>query len=323
MKSIRTRTLTLIFVSVFLVVASAFPGFAAFPEKPIKIIVPTNAGGAMDGIARIFQRAFEEHKLLPQPVVIVNMDGAGGAVGTRAIKDAEPDGYTIGFWHNGLVTSAAMGVTDYDHSAFEVIGSTGFVEMGLAAKQGGNITSFKQMIELARAKPDTVKVAVNIGLPVHLIPLMMAEKAGVEMRMVQVGGGAKRLASILGGHTDVALFSVQELIKYEPAGLLPLNLFSKQRNPLLPDVPTAIENGVNVVATDGRIWIAPKGTPQDRIDILIGAFKAAMETSDVKKTLEGYGINPSFIDPGDIVLELNRVRDEFTPLIPKARALKK
>jgi tripartite-type tricarboxylate transporter receptor subunit TctC len=142
------------------------------------------------------------------------------------------------------------------------------------------------------------------------------------MRMVQVGGGAKRLASILGGHTDVALFSVQEFIKYEPSGLLPLNVFSKQRNALLPDIPTAIENGVDVVATDGRIWIAPKETPQDRIDLLIGAFRAAMEKPDVKKTLEEYGINPSFIDPDAIVTELNRVRDEVIPLVPKARSLK-
>lgn len=322
MMSFRSKALILASAVATIAAVAAVPAAAAYPDKPIKIIVPTNAGGAMDGIARIFQRAFEVHKILPQPVVVVNMVGAGGAIGTRAIKDAEPDGYTIGFWHDGLVTSAAMGVTDYDHTSFAVIGSTGFVEMGLAAKQGGRIKSFKQMIELARAKPDDVKVAVNIGLPVHFIPLMTADKAGVKMRMVQVGGGAKRLASILGGHTDVALFSVQEFIKYKPSGLLPLNVFSKERDPLIPDVPTALEEGVNVIATDGRIWVAPKKTPQDRVDYLVKAFQKAMQEPDVKKTLEGYGINPSFIDPADIIAELNRVRDEVLPLVPQARALK-
>ena len=296
---------------------------AAYPEKPIKVIVPTGAGGAMDGIARIFQRAFEEHKILSQRMVVVNMEGAGGTIGTRAIKDAEPDGYTIGLWHSGLVTSAAMGVTDYDHSAFSIIGSTGFATMGLAVKEGGPIESFKGMIEKSKAEPNSVKVAVNIGLPVHFIPLMVADKAGVEMRMVQVGGGAKRLASVMGGHTHVALFSVQEFLKYGPTGLKAINVFDRERHPLVPDVPTAAELGVPVFASDSRIWLAPKKVPQDRIDLLVKAFETAMGKSDVKERLEGFGINASFIDPVSLTQELDRTRAEVIPLVAKARALPK
>lgn len=296
---------------------------AAYPEKPIKIIVPTGAGGAMDGIARIFERAFEEHKILSQRVVVVNMDGAGGTIGTRAIKDAEPDGYTIGLWHSGLVTSAAMGVTDYDHSAFAIIGSTGFATMGLAVKEGESIDSFKKMIELSKAEPNSVKVAVNIGLPVHFIPLMVADKAGIEMRMVQVGGGAKRLASVMGGHTHVALFSVQEFLKYGPTGLKPINIFDRQRHPLVPDVPTAAEMGVPVFASDSRIWLAPKGVPQDRIDHLVNAFKTAMSKPDVKERLEGFGVNASFIDPVALTAELDQTRADTLPLVAKARSLPK
>lgn len=296
---------------------------AAYPEKPIKIIVPTGAGGAIDGIARIFERAFEEHKILPQRMVVVNMDGAGGTIGTRAIKDAEPDGYTIGLWHSGLVTSAAMGVTDYDHSAFTIIGSTGFAVMGLAVKADGKVGSFKKMIEMSKAEPSSIKVAVNIGLPVHFIPLTVADKAGVEMRMVQVGGGAKRLASVLGGHTDVALFSVQEFLKYEPSGLKPINVFSAERSPLLPDVPTAVEMGVDVLASDSRIWLAPKGVPKERVDYLVKAFETAMSKADVKERLEGFGINAHFVDPVTLTKELDRTRDEVTPLVAKARSLPK
>ena len=296
---------------------------AAYPEKPIKIIVPTGAGGAMDGIARIFERAFEEHKILPQRTVVVNMDGAGGTIGTRAIKDAPPDGYTIGLWHSGLVTSAAMGITDYDHSAFAIIGSTGFATMGLAVKKGGPIESFKQMIKMSKAKPNSVKVAVNIGLPVHFIPLMVADKAGVEMRMVQVGGGAKRLASVMGGHTDVALFSVQEFLKYGPTGLEPINIFDRERHPLVPDVPTAAELGVPVFASDSRIWLAPKGVPQDRVDYLVKAFETAMSKPDVKKRLEGFGVNARFIDPVALTEELDRTRADTLPLVAKARSLPK
>lgn len=298
----------------------AAPAAAQYPEKPIRIIVPTDAGGAIDGIARIFQRAFEEHQLVGAPVVVVNMPGAAGAVGTRAVKDAEPDGYTIGLWHNGLVTSAATDVTDYDHTAFELIGSTGFVELGLGAKEGSPIASFDAMIEQAKEEPGSVKVAVNIGLPVHFIPLMVAEEAGVEMRMVQVGGGAKRLASVLGGNTDTALFSIQELVKYEPSGLVPVVVFSEERVSQLPDVPTAKEKGVDVIATDSRIWLAPKGTPEDRVAHLQEAFQKAMEIPEVKEQLESFGINPSFVESDELVAELDRARDAVLPLVEKARS---
>ena len=80
----------------------------------------------MDSVARILQRYFEANPdVLGSNVVVVNMAGAGGTIGTRAIMEAEPDGYTVGFWHEGLITSAAMGVVDYDHGSFEVLGGDG------------------------------------------------------------------------------------------------------------------------------------------------------------------------------------------------------
>ena len=292
---------------------------AEFPEQPIRIIVPTDPGGAIDSLARIFQRAFEENGIFKTPVVVVNMPGAGGTVGTRAIKDAEPDGYTIGLWHNGLVTSAAMGVTDYDHSAFSVIGSTGFVQTGLGVLADGSVSSFEDMLAKAKAGEGNIKVAVNIGLPVHFIPLMVSEANGGGMRMVQAGGGAKRLASVLGRHTDTALFSVQELIKFQESGLKPVVVFAKERVPELPDVPTAQEKGIDVVASDARIWLAPAGVPADRMKVLRDAFVAAMQDEKVRTQLESFGITPSFVDETELVAELNRVREEVMPLVVKVK----
>lgn len=292
---------------------------AEYPEQPIRIIVPTDPGGAIDGLARIFQRAFEENGIFKTPVVVVNMPGAGGTVGTRAIKDAEPDGYTIGLWHNGLVTSAAMGVTDYDHSAFSLIGSTGFVQTGLGVLAEGKVGSFEDMLAKAKAGEGNIKVAVNIGLPVHFIPLMVSEANGGGMRMVQAGGGAKRLASVLGGHTDTALFSVQELIKFQESGLKPVVVFARERVPELPDVPTAQEKGIDVLASDARIWLAPAGVPADRMTVLRDAFAAAMQDEKVRTQLESFGITPSFVNEADMVAELNRVRAEVMPLVAKVK----
>ena len=161
--------------------------------------------------------------------------------------------------------------------------------------------------------------AVNVGLPVHFIPLEVSDKAGGGMRMVQVGGGAKRLASILGENTDTAMFSIQELVKYQPSGLKPIVVFSPERVAQLPDVPTARESGIDVVATDGRIWLAPKGTPEDRLNYLQDAFRKAMEVPEVKEQLESFGIEARFIGGDEITAELERVRSNVEPLVAKAR----
>ncbi|MCT9000571.1 MULTISPECIES: Bug family tripartite tricarboxylate transporter substrate binding protein [Chelativorans] len=303
-----------------LMTTAAGNALADYPEKPVKIIVPTDAGGAIDGIARIFQRAFEQDEEFGATVVVTNMPGAGGTLATREIKDADPDGYTIGLWHNGLVTSAAMGVTDFDHTAFDIIGSTGFVALGLGVNAESGPESFEAMLEQAQQEPESIKVAVNIGLPVHFIPLMVSEANGGNMRMVQAGGGAKRLSSVLGGHTHTALFSVQELVKYRESGLKPVVVFSEERVPQLPDVPTTREAGIDVLATDGRIWLAPKGVPEDRMQVLRAAFERAMEQPEVKDQLESYGITPAFIDSDAVTAELSRVRDEVLPLVEKVRA---
>lgn len=318
MKILRSAATALLAIGLTLTAAES--AVAEYPEEPVKIIVPTDAGGAIDGIARIFQRAFEQDDAFGATVVVTNMPGAGGTLATRAIKDAKPDGYTIGLWHNGLVTSAAMGVADFDHTAFDIIGSTGFVALGLGVNAKSGPESFEAMLEQARQEPESIKVAVNIGLPVHFIPLMVSEANGGNMRMVQTGGGAKRLSSVLGGHTDTALFSVQELVKYRESGLKPVVVFSEERVPQLPEVPTAVETGIDVLATDGRIWLAPKGVPEDRMQILRDTFARAMERPEVKQQLEAYGITPSFIDSSTVTAEFNRVREEVTPLVEKARA---
>lgn len=302
-------------------VAGAAGAQGAYPSQPIRVIVPTDPGGAMDGLARVFQRAFEQTQAIPRNVVIVNMAGAGGTIGTRAIRDAAADGYTIGFWHDGLVTSRAMGVTDFDHTAFEIIGATGFAEIGLATGANGRFKSFAEMVEFARANPREVTVAANIGLPVHFVPMRVAQAAGIELRYVQVGGGARRYQSLVGGHTDIAMFSLSELLQFGQTGLRSILLLSEQRSPKLPDVPTAKELGLDVVTTSGRIWLAPKGTPPDRIAYLRNAFRTAMKDERVAKQLTDFGLEPSFVEPDRVLGELDVALKDTLPLVEQARRI--
>jgi tripartite-type tricarboxylate transporter receptor subunit TctC len=102
----------------------ATTALAEYPERPIRVIVPTDAGGSVDAIARVIQRHVEANDPLGQKLAVVNMPGAGGTIATRNVRDADPDGYTIGLWHEGLVTSRVMGVVDFDHSDLRILGGT-------------------------------------------------------------------------------------------------------------------------------------------------------------------------------------------------------
>jgi putative tricarboxylic transport membrane protein len=292
-----------------------------FPNKPIRVIVPTNAGGSVDAVARIVQRYVEESDVLGQNLAVVNMAGAGGTIGTRAVLDAEPDGYTIGLWHEGLITSKVMGVVDYDHTDFRILGITGYTEIGLGVGDDNEIDSYDDMMAEAKANPDSVLVATNVGLAVHFVPLMLQDKAGAEFRYVQVGGGAKRFPSVVAGHTDVAIFSVSEFVKWETAGLKPVVIFAEERVPELPDVPTAKEKGIDLIANSMRIWVAPKDTPDDVFNILADVLRSAVESEAGSKALTDAGFRAVFISPEETVAILNEWKANAEPLVATAKEL--
>ena len=102
---------------------------AAYPHRPIKLVVPFTAGGGTDTFARIIKKAIEDNHLLPQPLVIINIGGAGATIGSRRVKDSKPDGYTAMILHDAIVTAKFSGKASYGPEAFEPVAGTGEVGM--------------------------------------------------------------------------------------------------------------------------------------------------------------------------------------------------
>jgi tripartite-type tricarboxylate transporter receptor subunit TctC len=286
--------------------------WAAFPEKPVRMIIPIAPGGQTDVVARLLQQVIDKKKLLPQPLVVVNNAAAGGSTGTRQVKDSEADGYTIGMFHMGLLTAAAMGVVDYDHTAFEMIGQVGRTPVGLGTLADGRFKTIQDVLTAAKAAPETVTVAMNIGLLPHFVPLMFQQDAGAKFRYVQAGGGAVRLRSLLGKHTELSLFGGPEFLLFQSQGIKPLVMFSEARLPELPDVPTAREIGVGTVFEERVIAFAPKGTPKDRIAVLAGALRAAMDDSELAERYKGLGIDRVFIEGDRLKALLDGLKGSIT-----------
>lgn len=267
-----------------------------YPQRPVKVIVPFGAGGGSDTFVRILQKAIEENDLLPQPIVIINVPGAGGAIGSRQVMESEPDGYTLLCLHEGIITTKYAGSTDYGPEAFEPIAGTGEVGTVIAVAEDASYADLNQLLSDAAARPDQVVFSANIGAPSHFAGLMLEKaKPGARFRYTQTGGGAKRFAALAGGHIDVSSFSFAEYMQFKSAGLRALAYCGESRHPAAPNIPTATEQGFEVISTIMQFWWAPKNTPQQRINAFADVLEKSLQTRLVVDRLAAIHTEPEFI----------------------------
>ena len=289
----------------------------AFPEKPIKIIVPFSAGGGSDTFVRVIQKAIEEKNLLPHPVVVINVPGAGGTIGSRKLKDEDADGYTIMCLHEAILTAKHSGKADYGYEAFEPIAATGEIGILVAVYEDSPYESLGELMNAAADRPYEVSFSTNLGAPSDYVVLMLEQaKSGAKFRPVQNGGGAKRFHAIKGGHSDVTVFSLAEYNQFQSSGLRALGLCAKERHPNWPDIATAKEQGFDVERENTHFWWAPKGTPQDRIQIIQDALAKAMKSPLVLERLKEMHTDPTFLS-GDALLQTLRDREQKIAGVPK------
>lgn len=269
------------------------------------MVVPFAAGGGSDTFGRIIQNAIEQHDLLPQPVVIINVPGAGGTIGSRRVKNARPDGYTLLLLHEGILTAKHSGNSAFGPEAFTPIAGTGDSIQVIAVGPDSSHRDLSSLMNDAARDPDTIVFSANIGAPSHFAGLMLeAEKPGATFRYTQTGGGAKRFAALQGGHVDVSAFSIAEYVQFKPSGMRALALLGPQRHPELPDLATAREQGFDVISQNMQFWWAPTGILPDRVERVADAIEAAMQTREVRERLAEMKIST-------VTLRGDALRDEI------------
>ena len=266
-----------------------------YPNRPIKVVVPFAAGGGTDAFARIVKKAIEENNLLPQPLVIVNVGGASGTIGSRRVKDARPDGYTVLLLHDAIVMARYSGKVAYGPSAFEAVAGTSRNGTVVVAREDSRYENVKDAVDDAQARPDTVTFGCNLGTPTHYVGLLLErERPGTAFRFVQSGDGAERYHNLKGGHIDLTVFSNEEYLRYREEGIRALAFFGTERHPLMPDVPTAIEQGFNAEAGIMQYWWMPKRTPSDRVETFASVLEHAMQSDTVRDWLANVRSEPEF-----------------------------
>ncbi len=265
----------------------------SYPSQPIQLVVPWKPGGPGDTYGRMIANAINDNKLLPQPVAVINVPGGGTTIGSRDVRDADADGYRVLFQHQTLITSELMGTADYGIEAFEPIAETNnfCLVYGTAADSG--IESMAGLKEQADANPGSIKDATLLGSLSHFSSEMLNSAAGIDMGYVNIGGGSARTTSLLGGHTQVAIMPPSAVTRSD-GRLRALVFMGAERHPDLPDVPTAVELGYDVVSCLNYMWFAPKGTPKERVDVLTDALRKAMELPELREAMIKRGVVPEF-----------------------------
>jgi tripartite-type tricarboxylate transporter receptor subunit TctC len=273
-------------VATLLGVASA-AAQAAYPERPIRMIVPWAAGGDTDNIFRPFAPLLQKH--VGQTVVIANVGGASGTRGAKEAKDAPPDGYTLYAVHEYIHSTYYAGVADVQYADFEPVCLISSTPSVLTASPKTPWKTWQDLAKDAKARPGQISVGATLASTSHFFPALIEKATGLKFKYVSYEGLAPRMNAILGGHIDLTDSNLTQKGKVEAGQLKFLAIATEKRHPEMPNVPTLKELGVNVVFDVNRGIMAPKGTPAEVIAKLNSACAAAAKEPEFAKAMRLQG----------------------------------
>lgn len=296
---LRTRAFALLAPALLLLAPAAKA--ADWPERPVQIVVPFNAGGDTDFNARLLAKYLEPEIGAAMPVV--NVSGAGGSIGARQVLDADPDGYTVLLFHTAMLVNTASGLADFTFDDLEVSAIVGR-EPGavMVVKADAPWQSLEELMKASADAPGSIDLTTNIGATTYLIGSMI-NKAGAAFNFVDVGGSSNRLTAVLGGNVDVSQNPLGQVAPYLKTGeLRALATVALDRSDALPDVLTFREQGYADVGFQYAFFFAfpPKTDPAVVAALSEAARKVIENNEDYRRELfDTYRQAPFYLNTSD------------------------
>jgi tripartite-type tricarboxylate transporter receptor subunit TctC len=258
-----------------------------FPKKPIRIIVPFAPGGSVDVVARLIGQDFTE--AFGQPVVVETRPGGGTMIGTQAAAKAEPDGYTLLVAVSNHATNPALHQRmPYDAlEDFEFVSMLARAPVVIYSNPKFAPADLKQLIAEAKAKPGTLSFgSAGPGSMTHLVAELLKIQAGIDMTHVVYRGGTPAMNDAIAGQIPMTFATVLQGLSQYQAGLLrALAVTSEQRYPWIKEVPTFREQGVDLVASEWYVLLAPARTPKPILDKLNAEIRRMMAQPSIGERL--------------------------------------
>lgn len=290
--------------------------FAAdYPDRPIMMMVSYGAGGATDFQARIVTMTAGNEDALGMPIAILNKPGAGGRVGWNWLAtQAEADGYTLGAYNvPHFIAQSIKGGVEYSAESFEPIANWGADPAVFVVGKDSEFNSMADVISWAKDNPGKLTFS-GAGLFVghHIAALQIEKAAGVKMAYIPNNkGGAGAMKAVIAGEVMGGVNNLSDAFRAQEAGNVKiLGVADLERNAFLPDVPTMMEQGLDVdnASVNFRGVMVPKGTPQEVIDKLAATVPEMFKNGRVAGKMKAGG-SPMHIMTRDEVLEMWAARE--------------
>ncbi len=296
---------------------SATARAAAYPAKPIQVVVPTGTGGDTDINARIIAKYMQ--KYIGKPVIVTNVTGAGGVVGSRQVKDSAPDGYNVLFFHYGTLTQTLMNTADfYILKDFEVGGIPLMDTTNVIVGKKGKYKDIADLMADAKKRPGEANFAMETGTVAHLVAYILQDAGGVEFNIIDTGVAATKNAALLSGQSD-AFFAAYMGVKsfVESDDFVLLGIIADKRNPGLPEVKTLLEQGVDFSLPKFFYFAFPKGTPEDVMAVFNDALKKVCADPEAKAEFGKYLLDLGYIEKDEAHKIIEGTKNTFAKYIDK------
>ncbi len=309
-----------------LMTAALFAAFstaalAAYPERPIRLIVAFEAGGSTDIIARLVGQKLAER--LGQQVVMDNRGGAGGTIGTEMAAKASPDGYTLtmGTTSTHVIAPAALPNVRYDplndFTPITLVASTPYL---LVLNPGVKANTLKDFIALMKSQPGKLNYAsAGAGSTTHLAMEMLKQAAGVDIVHVPYKGNGPAGTATIGGQVQALFGSMPAVLPHAKGGRLrPIAVGTAKRSQALPEVPTVAESGYP--GFEVSLWLgffAPKGTPAAIVSRLQGELTKIAQSPEMKEQFERNGADAITTTQAELVKLMKSELTKYSDVIKK------
>ncbi|MEO8059673.1 MAG: tripartite tricarboxylate transporter substrate binding protein [Burkholderiales bacterium] len=309
-------------IAFVLIALLAGPALAAFPERPITLIVPFSAGGATDVMGRILARAMGNR--LGQTVIVENKAGADTAIGATALMQSAPDGYTLLISSNSTFTinPSVNPKVAYNPARFEGIGLIGAAPLVLLARSTLAASSVADVVRLARQKPGALTYAsFGAATSAHLAGEIFKLTAGVNLLHVPYKGSAPAMQDLMAGQVDLSVdTAIAARAQLAIGKIKAIAVMGSRRSKVLPNVPTVAESGYPGFAVEP--WaaiVAPRGLPPAVQSALVKALADSVADPAVRVELENVGMDVAYEPPAAYDDRLARELPQMRTYVHKAK----